>query len=332
MPQKVKKKGRERKEPFCDRLENLLQNHSAVFIVLCNNIGSSHMQKIKKSLRDKAIIVKGKNTLIRKAIRRRADTHPQWGALLPYIRGNVGLVFANGDLKEVKDQLLNLRVSAPAKVGILAPQDVWIEKGGTGLEPTKTSFLQALNIASKINRGQIEILQDVLLIKKETKVGTSESTLLQMLGKKPFSYGLVCNYIYEDGKVYSSKFIDIDPNTVMQRFAAGISTVAAISLSIGLPTLASVPHSILNAYKNLLSITLETDYMFEQAKKVKEMVENPEAFQATQPTTTTTGKTETKQPDSKKKNVPEPEPEKEDKEPSKEESDDMGIGLFGDDS
>jgi large subunit ribosomal protein LP0 len=285
------------------------------------------MQKIKKSLRDKAIIVKGKNTLIRKAIRRRADTFPQWGALLPYIRGNVGLVFASGDLKDVKDQLLNLRVSAPAKVGTLAPQDVWIEKGGTGLEPTKTSFLQALNIASKINRGQIEILQDVLLIKKDTKVGTSEATLLSMLGKKPFSYGLICNYIYEDGKVYAAKFIDIDPNTVMQRFSAGISTVAAISLSIGLPTLASVPHSILNAYKNLLSITLETDYMFDQAKKVKEMVENPEAFQSNQPTTTTTTTTgDTKQPE--KKNEPEPEPEKE---ASKEESGDMGISFFGDD-
>jgi large subunit ribosomal protein LP0 len=328
MPQKVKKKGRERKEPFCDRLEYLLQNYPAVFVVLCNNIGSSHMQKIKKSLRDKAIIVKGKNTLIRKAIRRRSDTHPQWGSLLPYIRGNVGLVFAQSDLKEVKDALLNLRVSAPAKIGTLAPQDVWIEKGGTGLEPTKTSFLQALNIASKINRGQIEILQDVLLIKKETKVGTSEATLLQMLGKKPFSYGLICNYVYEDGKVYSAKFIDIEPSTVMQRFAAGISTVAAISLSIGIPTLASVPHSILNAYKNLLSITLETDYMFDQAKKVKEIVENPEAFQATQPTTTTTTTTTENKPS--KKNEPEEEPEE--KKEEKEESDDMGIGLFGDDS
>jgi len=328
MPQKVKKKGRERKEPFCDRLEYLLQNYPAVFVVLCNNIGSSHMQKIKKSLREKAIIVKGKNTLIRKAIRRRADTHPQWGALLPYIRGNIGLVFAAGDLKEVKEQLLNLRVSAPAKVGILAPQDVWIEKGGTGLEPTKTSFLQALNIASKINRGQIEILQDVLLIKKDTKVGTSESTLLQMLGKRPFSYGLICNYIYEDGKVYSAKFIDIDPSTVMQRFSAGISTVAAISLSIGLPTLASVPHSILGAYKNLLAITLETDYMFDQAKKVKEIVDNPEAFQSTQPTTTPV--TQSKPSDNKnKKDEPEEEPVEEKKE-DKEESDDMGISFFDD--
>jgi len=147
-----------------------------------------------------------------------------------------------------------------------------------------------------------------------------------MLGKKPFSYGLVCNYVYEDGKVYAAKFIDIEPSTVMQRFSAGISTVAAISLSIGLPTLASVPHSILNAYKNLLSITLETDYMFEQAQKVKEMVENPDAFQATQATTTTTTTT-TEKPKQIEKDEPEEEPEE--KKEDKEESDDMGISFFG---
>jgi len=171
-----------------------------------------------------------------------------------------------------------MRVSAPAKVGILAPQDVIIEKGATGLEPTKTSFLQALNIASKINRGQIEILQDIVLIKMGSKVGSSESTLLTMLNKKPFSYGLICTHVYEDGKVYLSKFLDINSHEVLARFSAGISTVAAISLSTGLPSIASVPHSILNGYKNLLAICLETSFVFEQAVKIKEMVENPDAF------------------------------------------------------
>jgi len=45
MPQQVKKKGRDRKDPFCDRLIHLLESYPAVFIVGCNNIGSSHMQK-----------------------------------------------------------------------------------------------------------------------------------------------------------------------------------------------------------------------------------------------------------------------------------------------
>jgi len=320
MPQQVKKKGRERKEPFCDRLVHLLESYPAVFIVGCNNIGSSHMQKIKKAVKEDAIIVKGKNTLIRKAIRKNLEKNPGWNALLPLVRGNVGLIFANGDLSKLKETLLRMRVSAPAKVGILAPQDVIIEKGGTGLEPTKTSFLQALNIASKINRGQIEILQDITLIKAGTKVGSSESILLTMLGKKPFSYGLTCNFVYEDGKVYSAKFLDTSSDDVMKRFSAGLSTVAAISLATGLPTVASIPHSVLNAFKNLVAISLETGYEFDQAKAIKEVVENPDAFKAPEPTHVHV--------ETKVEEVPEVVEEKKEE---KEESDDMGFSFFDND-
>jgi large subunit ribosomal protein LP0 len=318
MPQQVKKKGRERKEPFCDRLIHLLESYPAVFVVGCNNIGSHHMQKIKKAVKDTAIIVKGKNTLIRKAIRKNIEKNPGWNVLLPLIRGNVGLIFANGDLSKLKTTLLSMRVSAPAKVGIVAPQDVIVEKGGTGLEPTKTSFLQALNIASKINKGQIEILQDVTLIKSGNKVGSSESILLTMLGKKPFSYGLTCNFVYEDGKIYSAKFLDTPTEDVMKRFSAGLSTVAAISLATGLPTVASLPHSVLNAFKNLVAISVETGYVFEQAKAIKEAVENPDAFKAPEPTHVVV---DTHHVEEVPQVVEEPKEEKA-------ESDDMGFSFF----
>jgi len=320
MPQKVKKKGKERKKPFCDKLTGLFQRYPAVFIVTCSNIGSHHMQKIKKQLRDQVVIVKGKNTLIRKALK--LSENAQWNVISPYIRGNIALVFADGDLGDIKVRLLENRVHALAKIGIVAPQDVLIEKGPTGLEPTKTSFLQTLGIASKINRGQIDILQDVTLIRAGTKVGSSEAVLLQMLGKKPFSYGLGCNYVYEDGKVYSAKFLDTSQAEVMQRFQGGLSMIAAISLQIGLPTVASVPHSIYNAYKNLLSISIETDFVFDQARAIKEAIENPDQFQDLAPP-----------PDEEEpEEVPEEEPEEE---PKKKDSSDEGMGGFfgmGDDS
>jgi len=319
--QTVKKKGRDRKEPFCKRLEGLFQDYPAILLVNCNNIGSTHMQRIKRTIKGDAVFVKGKNTLIRKAIRMRNADHPEWASLVPLLKGNVGLVFAKGDLSKVKSTLVNLRVEAPAKVGIIAPQDVFIEKGQTKLEPTKTSFLQALNIASKINKGAIEILQDVHLIKVGTKVGSSESTLLSMLDRKPFSYGLNVSNVYEEGKIYAAKFLDISADQVLQRFAAGISTVAAISLATGLPTVASVPHSILNAFKNLVAISLETGFEFDQAKKIKEMVENPDAYVNTQPQTTTVNTTKTDAPKEVEKP---PEEVKEDKP----ESDDMGFNFF----
>jgi len=319
MPQSVKKKGRDRKEPFCKRLEGLFQDYPAILLVNCNNIGSSHMQRIKKTIKGEAVFVKGKNTLIRKAIRLRNGDHPEWGALVPLLKGNVGLVFAKGDLSKVKSTLVNLRVEAPAKVGIVAPQDVFIEKGQTKLEPTKTSFLQALNIASKINKGAIEILQDVHLIKIGTKVGSSESTLLSMLDRKPFSYGLTVSNVYEEGKIYNAKFLDISSEQVLQKFAAGISTIAAISLATGVPTVASVPHTLLNAFKNLVAISLETGFVFDQAQKIKEMVENPDAYTTNAPQTTET------KTDDKPKEVEKP---VEDVKEDKAESDDMGFNFF----
>jgi len=316
--QKVKKKGKQRKDPFFEKLQSLFTEFPAVLIVGCNNIGSHHMQKIKKALRDDAVIVKAKNTLIRRALRLKEKDHQDWQAILPYVKQNVALVFTKSDLSLVKKRLLELRISAPAKIGAFAPEDVWIKKGGTGLEPTKTSFLQALNIASKINRGQIDILQDVLLIRTGAKIGSSESVLLQLLNIKPFSYGLSCSHVYEDGKVYSAKYLDTSTDMIINRFTSTLSVVASISLALGIPSVASIPHSILGAYKNLLAISVETNYVFDQAKLVREMVENPDQFVQEQPKETKT--------DTKNEKEPEPEPEPE---PVKEESgEDMGFSFF----
>ena len=82
------------------------------------------------------------------------------------------------------------QVQAPAKAGAIAPIDVFISPQNTGLGPEKTSFFQALSIATKISRGTIEILSSVHLVKKDEKVGFSEAALLQMLKIFPFSYGL----------------------------------------------------------------------------------------------------------------------------------------------
>jgi len=44
--------------------------------------------------------------------------------------------------------------------------------------------------------------------------------------------------------------------------------VSSISLAINYPTLASVPHSIINGFKNLLAIAVITDIDFAQAETV----------------------------------------------------------------
>jgi len=270
---------KEKKSEYFEKLHKLLQEYSRILIVLCDNIGSSHMQRIRRELRGQAVLLMGKNTMIRKVIRTHLDSNPQWESILPWITGNIGLVFTNDpDLKKIRDICLASKVPAAAKAGIKAPADVIIPKGVTTLEPTKTSFLQALNIASKINKGTIEILQDVHLIKKGEKVGSSESTLLQMLDIRPFEYGLQMIAVYDEGATADASIIDMSDDVILSKLSIGISNIASLSLGLHFPTLASFPHVVLNGYKNLLSIAIGTDYMFDQAASIKEMIENPGAF------------------------------------------------------
>jgi len=275
------------------------------------------MQKIRLSLRGKAVLLMGKNSLMRRAIRNGQSEHPEWVSLIPYVTGNIGLVFTNeSDLQKIRDICLESKVPAAAKSGTRAPQDVVIPKGLTPLEPTKTSFLQALNIASKINKGTIEILQDVQLIKKGDKVGSSEATLLQMLDIKPFQYGLLMVAVYDSGTVFDAEVLDITDDVVLSKFVVGIGNVASLSLGLGFPTPAAFPHVVLNGYKNLLAIALETDFSFSQAELFKEIAKNPGAF-APQTTTPSGG-------DKKKEPEKAPEPEKEE-----EEDEGLEFDLFG---
>jgi len=51
------------------------------------------------------------------------------------LKGNTGIIFSNGDLSDIKKIIDAEKREAPAKVGVVAPDDVWIRAGSTGLDP-----------------------------------------------------------------------------------------------------------------------------------------------------------------------------------------------------
>jgi len=314
----------ERKKNYWNRLVSLLEEYSRVLIVTADNVGSNQMQQIRKAMRGQAVLLMGKNTMIRKAIRDQLTKTPLLEGILPHVKGNIGMVFTNGDLADIRTKLTELKIQAAAKAGSIAPIEVIVPAGNTNMEPTKTSFFQALSIPTKINRGTIEIINDIHLLTVGQKVSLSQAALLQMLGIKPFQYGLKVVTVYDNGAVYPAAVLDLTDDDILKKFFRGVSNVAALSLQIGYPTVVSVPHSVSNAYKNLLAISVATDYTFPGSEKIKQLLSDPAAFaaaqQAAQPTAPTTAAPDV----GAKPPVAEP------KKPADEEEvdEDMG-GLFG---
>lgn len=269
---------RAQKELYFQKLRDLISKYPSIFIVNVDNVGSNQMHQIRVALRGKGVVLMGKNTMVRRALRSILSEFPQFEKLLPHVKGNIGFVFTASDLKEVREVIVANKVKAPARAGAFSPTDVFIPAGNTGMEPGKTSFFQALGIPTKIARGTIEIVSDVKVLTAGGRVGPSEATLLNMLNISPFTYGMTVVQIFDSGNVFAPSVLDVDEKELIDRFLSGIKSIAAISLALHYPTIVSVVHSLVNSYKNLIAIALVTDYNFEGAEKAKAFLENPEAF------------------------------------------------------
>ncbi|KAF0983773.1 hypothetical protein FDP41_007688 [Naegleria fowleri] len=286
------------KEQYIETFINMLDKYSKIIFVEANNVRSRQMADIRTGLRGKGELLMGKNTLMKKAIKvLNADSEGKYKSLAsklqdlekipPLLKGNVGLVFTNGDLNEIKDIIMSYKVGAPAKQGAISPVTVVIPAVNTGLEPTKTSFFQALNINTKITKGTVEIIKEHVLLKPGDKVGNSEAALLQMMNIKPFEYGLVMVNIYDNGAIYSPSVLSLTDAVLEEKVRDAANNVASIGLALDIPNEASIPHSVANVFKNLLAIAAGTDFSFKQAEKVKEFLADPSKFASAVPASST---------------------------------------------
>jgi len=271
------------KADYFTKVKKFMNQYEKVFICDADNVTSKQFQSIREGMRGRGDVLMGKNTMMKRALKDMVAEKPELERLIPLIRQNVGFVMTNGDLKEIRDLILTYKVPAGARSGAIAPVDVTVSPMNTGMGPEKTSFFQALAIPTKISRGTIEITSPVQLITEGEKVSESAAMLLNMLKISPFTYGLDILSVYDSGTVFDPAILDITEDDIRSRFMSGVQNVAAVSLAIGYPTVASVPHSLANSFKNLMAIAAATKIEFPQVAQLKAFLADPSAFAAAAP-------------------------------------------------
>merc|ERR1719401_1470604 len=161
--------------------------------------------------------------------------------------------------------------------------DLDIPSGPTGMDPSQTSFFQTLNIATKIVKGQIELISTFRILAKGDKVSASAAVLLGKLGIRPFNYGMEVQSVYQDGTVFDAAVLDIKDDVLIQKFMAGVANMAAFSREIGIPTEAGLPHMFGNAFRNVAALVADIEFTFKEVEPVKQFLEDPEAYASANP-------------------------------------------------
>lgn len=270
----------DRKQQYRLKLLSLLDEYNTVLLVKVDNVGSGQIQEIRTVLRGRAIMLMGKNTLIRTVIREKAEEKPELAGLADAVRGNLGMIFTNSDVNEIREAIESNRVPAAARVGLLAPDNCVIPAGPTGLDPGQTSFFQALQIGTKIVKGSINIMNDVNLINKGERVSASAVSLLNKLNLKPFFFSMMVDQVYENGSIYSAEVLDLTDDMLLGKFFSGVNKLASVSLAIGQANLATIAHSLARAFKNILALAVVSDFTFKEATAFEEYLADPAGYAA----------------------------------------------------
>ncbi|XP_020266111.1 60S acidic ribosomal protein P0-like [Asparagus officinalis] len=114
----------------------------------------------------------------------------------------------------------------------------------------------------------VEIITPVKMIKKGDKVGSSKVTLLAKLGIRSFSYGLVVLSVCDNGSIFSREVLNLIEDSLIDKFTPGVSMIALLSLALSYPTIAPTPYMFIDVYKNVLDVTVDTEYTFIQVEGV----------------------------------------------------------------
>lgn len=313
-------------------LNRLIDTYERMAFINLNNVTSQQMHKVRRDAIGKFEIVVGKKTTQKKIITIRAERKgasasdiamAQQLAGENILSGNCALAFTNLPISAMEEVFDKYRMQAPARVGAISPVEVIIPAGNTGMEPTQTSFFQALNIMTKIAKGTVEIVSDKKVLSPGDKVDTSTAALLQKLKISPFWYKPEVLMVWEKGMLFQPEDLKLDDAAIEAAFTEGIANLTGLSLGSGVATELSLPHAIADGFKNLLAASVETDYEFTEfgGKEKRADIKSGKAQAAAAPAAAAAAPKEEKKAAAAKKVESEPE----------DDDDDMfgGGGLFG---
>lgn len=220
---------KEWKKGKVEELEGLIDEYPVVGIINMKKMPAPQLQVIRKELKKKAKILMTKKSLMKRALEKSKKKDIK--KLDEYLNGQPTFIFTEMNPFELFKYIKENKTSAPAKAGDIAPKDIVINKGNTGLlAGPAIGQLSDVGIISKVQDGKIHVIKNVTVVKEGDVINSNLANVLNMLGMKPMKIGLNLLATYENTIIFDKGVLDIDEEEFMKRI--NLCIISAINLSI----------------------------------------------------------------------------------------------------
>jgi len=242
----IKKITRQVKARILSELENLLREYKFFLVADLVKIGSSELQAMRRMLRGIAVLKVARNRLVEKAIERVHNTKIE-------LTGQNIFIFTNKNPYELYLFLQKNKILTEAQPGIVAPKDIIVNEGNTGLTPGPVlSKFSKLKVPTRIVEGSVWIAKDTVVAKKGEIISKEVVELLNLLGIKPIETTLNLKFVF-DGKSLSRE-ITIDLDKIKEEIMKAHQDSLNLAIQASLPIREVMPILISKAYLDYLKI------------------------------------------------------------------------------
>ncbi|MFA1611946.1 50S ribosomal protein L10 [Halobellus rubicundus] len=220
-------------------LVDFLESYQSVGVVDVAGIPSRQLQSMRRELHGSAELRMSRNTLTVRALEEVDDGLED---LTEYVSGQVALVGTNDNPFGLYKQLEASKTPAPISAGEVAPNDIVIPEGDTGVDPGPfVGELQQVGAAARIQDGSIQVTEDSKVLKAGEEVSEDLEGVLSELGIEPKEVGLDLRGVFSEGVLFEPDELAID----VDEYRADIESAAAAARNLAVnaeyPTAQSTP-------------------------------------------------------------------------------------------
>ncbi len=248
----------EQKLRMAEEMENEIKNAKVIGIVDVNKLPSSQYQELRKKLNDKAKIRVVKKRVLLKVL----DKLNMPEKLKEYVKKSVivGLLTTEENPFRLYKIAERSKSMTFAKAGDIAPQDIVVPAGDTGLPPGPIiSEFKAAGIKARIQGNSIVVQEDSLIAKEGEILDEQKANILMKLNIKPIPIGLNIVAMYEDGVVYDSSLLSIDEEQYFNDIVTASRQALNLAYNIDYYTSEVVELKIIDAQQKALNLAYNAD-------------------------------------------------------------------------
>ncbi|WP_254768206.1 50S ribosomal protein L10 [Salinilacihabitans rarus] len=238
-----------------EALSELIESYESVGVVGIAGIPSKQLQDMRRGLHGTAVLRVSRNTLQERALEAAADGVEE---LVEHVDGQVGLIATNDNPFALYKELEASKTPAPINEGEVAPNDIVIPEGDTGVDPGPfVGDLQQVGANARIEDGSIKVVEDSQVLDAGEEVSADLANVLNELGIEPKEVGLDLRAVYSDGVIFDPEDLDID----VEAYESDVGTAAArarnLAVNASYPAAGVMPTLVAKATGEAKSLGLQ---------------------------------------------------------------------------